>query len=900
MLIRRIFLLFLFFSLPFVITSKTLEFNRISVENGLANNFVRSLYKDSWGYLWIGSTEGIDRYDGWEIKSYNKHLPDEVSRINSIAEDSSHHLWVGTPSGLFTWDRISPSFERITHPILSQSNIKKIINYNHKLFVCADEGLFVVSDKVEQLTFHKDVMRRLSDITDFIIEDDQIYITLEGTIIQYDYKSKSSIITSDSKFSSVYPTATLDFTCIAKHKNSLYLGTYSGGVYYYNLDTKSFSHLEEFENNIILSLQNYGNRLFVGTDANGLRVKDINTRHDVRSYRTENAVYSILKDKNNVLWLGTYTGGVYSASLYITAFQTLVYSDNEELKAANIRSLYYSDNEKYVGTRNGLYIIDKQQKIEHLTPNNSSLKSKVILSIFPYKNSVLLGTYGNGMYKYSSITKKVVPWLAELFQSESIYAFDRDKMDNLWVTTLKGLYVINGKSHIKFNTENSELISNNIYSLKVDNLNRIWIGTMEGVSLYGYVGEKLKLISDFPNGCSSKISHFYLDGDANMWVSTENNGFFVYDENLNMINHSTEEDGLSHNSVSAIIETEGNKYLISTLKGVSLYSLIDNSFLNYKLTDGLPGLTFNSAAAIKGDKNTIILGNVNGVVEYRPNISPTKNEANIILTNIYIGGRELSDVQKQAIGKPIEEVEVFAIKGNNNVGFRVVNTASQSGEKESFLAKLEHKSKTTDWEIIGNRNTVYYSNLAIGKHQFSVKLANSTSAEIKSITIQIKPNWLSSIYIIIILVVVVGIFIILYSKKKQPKKSIEKDKYSNSHLSIDDSKTILNEVKYYIETEKVFLQPELKIRDIASATKHPIRSISQSINQNMNISFGDYINHFRVEEIKRRLDNPDNHHKFTLLAIAKHCGFNSKSSFYRAFKKETGQTPAEYWANIKD
>lgn len=900
MLTRKILILFLFFNLPSIVISSPLEFSHLSVENGLSNNFIRSLYKDAWGYLWIGSSEGIDRYDGWEIKSYNNHFPSEISKINTIAEDSSHYLWIGSESGLFTWDRVSPTFQKITYPLLAQAKIKKILSHKGQLFVCTNNGLFVISDKIEQLTFHKDAMKEISAITDFIIEDDQLYITSPEAIIQYDYKSKSSIITSKNQLLSELPSSLLDFTCITKLKNTLYLGTHAGGVYSYNLDTKTFSLVKGFDNNIILSIEIYGNRLFVGTDANGLKVKDLDRRTNVRSYRTENAVYCILKDKNNVLWLGTYTGGVYASSLSEKAFQTVIFENNENFKKANIRSLYFTENEKLIGTRNGLYIIDKQNDIEHLSSDNSTLKSKVILTIFPFKNSILLGTYGNGLYNYSDRTHKAKPWLPQIFQSQSIYAFDKDRDDNLWITTLEGLHIVNGEKHTFFNSNNSELLSNQIYALKIDQLNRVWIGTMQGLSLYGLEKGELKLISDFPDSPKAKITHFYLSDDSHMWVSTENNGFLIYDENHREQNHFTQKEGLCHNSVSSIIKTEDNKYLISTLKGASLYNPLDNTFQNYNLTDGLPGLTFNSGAVLMNANKTIFLGNVNGIVEYKPNVDIIDTKAHIIITNIYVGGKELSDLQKQAIGKPIEEIKTFSIKGNNNVGFKVVNTAAQNSTNEGYLVKLERNKKPQEWEAIGSKGTVYYSNLAPGTHQFSAKLASSTSQEIKTITIRIKSDWFSNIYIIVILIVLISIIVFLYFKKRQPKKVANKDKYSNSLLSVDDGKTILNELKIYIEKEEVFLQPELKIRDIATATKYPIRSISQAINQNMNISFGDYINHFRVNEIKKRLDNPDNHHKFTLLAIAKNCGFNSKSSFYRAFKKETGQTPAEYWSNIKE
>jgi AraC-like DNA-binding protein len=124
------------------------------------------------------------------------------------------------------------------------------------------------------------------------------------------------------------------------------------------------------------------------------------------------------------------------------------------------------------------------------------------------------------------------------------------------------------------------------------------------------------------------------------------------------------------------------------------------------------------------------------------------------------------------------------------------------------------------------------------------------------------------------------------------------EKYKFSKIPENHSTLIIQELKRYMEEKKPYLNAELKLADLASEIKYPLHEISQVLNQDLNQSFSDFINRYRVEEVKKRMEDKA-YAKYTFIAIAQQCGFNSKTSFYRIFKNETGKTPADYLKELK-
>ncbi|MDA3853190.1 MAG: hypothetical protein PF444_02975, partial [Bacteroidales bacterium] len=480
-----------------VITADTIasySFSHLSLENGLSNNFVKSIYKDSLGYLWFGTLDGIDRYDGQEIRNFNDYFSQDAMTmsVTSVYDDGTL-LWIGTDNGLFYWDRMADHFVPVLNEKVAQKRIGKIgsLGSQYILFNTSDSfyTLDIHSLEIEEFFFHKEVRPIHKQITDFIVGDNELYFCSEEGFVQLDLLRNCSIVYNRSHFGKLCDGS---FTCMTKVDNSLYLGTSSDGIIRFNLETSIFSAVEGFEQSIILSLTSYDSTLYVGTDSNGLLIYDIDKCHIqaiVNDHRdpssiASNAIYALLIDDNETLWTGTYTGGVSYSSLKNKNFQFYSLTSNYSLSNKSIRSLCFSNSHRFIGTRDGLYVIGDQGQVDYFSIENSVLEAKIILTLFEYKGTVLIGTYGGGIYSYSFATNKISKLNFEHFNGEMIYAFKEDKEGSLWIATLSGLYKVREQNVLRYDAESSDIVSDHIYALEFDSSGRLWIGTDKGAAVY--------------------------------------------------------------------------------------------------------------------------------------------------------------------------------------------------------------------------------------------------------------------------------------------------------------------------------------------------------------------------------------------------------------------------------
>lgn len=898
-------------------------FKHISVEDGLSNNFVKSIYKDHFGYLWFGTLDGINRYDGAEIRTFNGYFPKNTKSVTSIFEDSHGKMWIGTETGLFYWDRIAGSFTKFNNKKLGDKRIHKILGYGNDslLFFSGSDFFFIDSQSLElrSISFHKDIHNLLSHITDFYVADDQLYISTEGGFIEYDLVARSSLLYNKSNLGE---DDYLHFSCLTKHENLLFFGTPSKGVISFNLETRKFAKIVGTEGSIVLSLSCSEDCLFIGTDSNGLLVYDfkqeqINRIEHVDNFPSSissNAVYSILIDENKTLWTGTYAGGVSFSSLKNNSFK--IYNSVNDVSFFNksIRSLCFCDSVRLIGTRDGLYVLNGQERVKYFSMQNSVLKAKIILSMFQNNNeTVLVGTYSGGIYEYSVKSEKLKEWKADWFSGQCIYAFEQDSLGNLWIGTLDGIFKVHDNNVTKYDAQNSPIQENLIYALKIDRLNRLWVGTDKGVKVYDNSNDQLVQITDFKALSGYKVSSFYCDSRNMMWVATEKHGLYSINENLEVKLSILKEDGLCDNSVSSIIEAETGEYWISTLKGMTRYSSYNHSFDNFFFSNGLPGLVFNPNAVIKDELGILWFGNEKGLVYFDPeSIKENSNESNLILTDIYIGGKQINENLLNKLDIPVENVEVLSLRGkDNNIGFRFINLFVPLASETRYAVKLEEKnSDDNEWIKLDYQRKVYFNSLKPGNYKFYMGVVDRADLvlpdSVKVLRIRITSEWYQSlaVFLTVLFFLITAVFLFIYLIKKARNKLAwyndqTKEKYEFSRLDELHSSELFSEIKDYLASSQLYLNSELKIADLAKLMNYSTQEISQAINQNLGQGFTDFINHYRVLEIKKKMKDPANKN-LTLTAIAEKCGFNSKSSFYRAFKKVSGQTPAEYWSEIHD
>jgi len=926
--LRKVLLFIFLGCIPLLSFGNDLSFSKLSVENGLSNNLVKAIYKDSYGFIWFGTLEGLDRYDGVEIRPYSSKFPETVENVYAIAEDYGKHLWVGTTTGLFRYDSMSDKFERIN---IDSTKIKVqslALLPDSSLCVGTTNGIYLVNTKTKQsehYLFTNVHNSNTSNITGIYPDrHGNVWLSTLSGLIRFTVTDKKNDF---YLFRTVREDAVNSFTSICSIGNKLYLGTTSNGIVEFDLSSKVFSQSISTDNNIILTISSDSkDRLFVGTDGGGLKVINVRTRkvdtienlENNSSSISSNSIYSFYLDENNRYWIGTYTGGVNFTKNITGSFKLHPVTSNYPDANKSIRSFYFApDGTQYFGTRNGFIQINKggAAKFFQVKQNDKNgLRSNIILSVYPFQGDILIGTYGGGISRFSVAEQKIKPFLdSETFLRGNTYGFATDNKGNLWIATFNGIYKYSpaDKSIINFNKQNSGLKSDEIFEITFDSKGRLWLGTMLGTTVMTTAGDRLGKI-DLPATAVNnlKTNYIYEDQAGNIWICTERGGLIMIDQELTKSKTYYDTEGLPDNSVCAIIESSTGEYWISTLKGFCKFSSPSQKFTKYSLSDGLPGLVFCPAANYLSPDGTLYFGNEKGLVYFTPSeATETALKSKIRLTDFYLFGKAVKPGSESVLEQPIESTNMIQLNDRSgSIGFRFVALNYINPADNDYQYKLEGFDK--EWRNNSSNNTAFYEKLKPGSYTFRVRNTNESddnSSNNVAVRIVISRSFFGSplFFGFILMLALAGAYIMIkYIKKLQKagKRFIEIpekfEKYKGSKVTETHSSLIIKELKRYMEEKKPYLNAELKLADLASEINYPLHEISQVLNQVLNQSFSDYINKYRVEEVKRCMEDKACA-KFTLIAIAQQCGFNSKTSFYRIFKNETGKTPADYLSELK-
>nr|MBX2876608.1 helix-turn-helix domain-containing protein [Saprospiraceae bacterium] len=765
------------------------------------------------------------------------------------------------------------------------------------------------------------------NVTDLLLmEGGQCWITTTSGLISYHLHSEKSQVYTCS----LGPTVSYNsFTSVCSIGERLYLGTASMGIVEFDRMSHTFSSGIAIDNRLILNLASDGEKfVYAGTNGGGVKIIDVVTgtvenviaRQSKPESLSSNSIYALLLDGDGRFWVGTYSAGLCFSNIVEGSFKVFDLSADHPDINKSIRSFYFDSNgSKYYGTRNGFAATSANGVFNFFQSSHTeSLKSNIILSIYPYEAHLLIGTYGGGVSQYSLAEPSMTPFLAHTPLSQgNIYDFAQDSTGALWITSFEGLFRYSPQNNelINFNTQNSTLINDQLFAITFDSKERLWVGSMAGVQALewgeqGLIPIDLSVIPDN----RFKTNYVYEDRDAQIWICTERGGLIQLDPDLTKSTQYRRKDGLPDNSICTIVEDQEGNYWISTLKGLCRFSPAAKAFVKYSMADGIPGLVFTPAASYLQEDGTIYLGNEKGLVHFKPaDLDEANSAAKIMITDFYLSGKEVLPQEGTVLTSVMEETqEIRLATQKNDIGFRFISLNYINASNNRYQYKLEGLDQ--EWKDNGSNNTVFFEDLEAGNYTFRVRNSNDSglaAANEAQVKIFIRASFFTSslFYALLLGTVLFGGIVLIRHIQSLPHKIKKKidhskstQKYNGSRISLDRSDAIITELRRQMKEEKLYLNPNLKLLDISNQINYPMNEISQVLNQHLNQNFPDFINKYRVEEVKN-LMSQEEFQRFTLVAIAQQCGFNSKTSFYRIFKKETGQTPAdylrEYWQRLE-
>ncbi|KAB2846449.1 MAG: hypothetical protein F9K45_01850 [Melioribacteraceae bacterium] len=738
----------------------TSDFSNFTIKDGLANNYIRCIFQDKQGFLWIGTSSGLNKYDGYKFTVYKFNPSDTTTisnnRITCVTDFDENHVLVGTDFGFNILNKFSGKSKRVYLP----SNIKGQIPSNAavKIFVDSEgtifigtfgAGLYIYDSKNSEFKYYINDPDNIGDSSlDYILDifedsEKRLWLTSYGGLTEFLKKEKRFINYRPDK-NNKFSVSNKVVTGIAeKDKNNLWIGTIEG-INVFNKITKQFTnysnssepYLDKSRINDITNSRN--NKLLFATFAKGLSILD-NSTGKLENINPANSQYSpqdayvtaIFEDKSENIWLGTAAAGLFKYIQKKKEFNSLRIpeADNESGRQNIIYSIF-EDSQKniWLGAEQGIF--KKPKGSQNVLPQfKNELQFKSATSIIEdYQNNIWVGT-GSGLYVYSPHGKLLKTFFRDRnnprkLKSDTISFLFKDSKNEIWVGTFyEGLSKYNYKDDTFFNypcaqLNDTSLSGYNVTAITEDKQNNLWIGTSQGLSVLNPAKNTFKHFTHNPGSENSLPSNSILslafDDNMNLWIGTYGGGLVKYDGG--MFNVYLEKDGLPSSVITQIINNKPGYLWISTDNGICEFDILNNKIISYGSDDGLQSLEFNSTSGINASDGIIYFGSDNGLHYFSPE-SIIKNTITpeTVITSIKVLNKEMIDVLKKDGNLELDY-------NQNYIAIEFSSLDFTNPEKNNYAYKL---SGNNEWVELKERRYVDFADLQPGNYTFTVKGSNN-------------------------------------------------------------------------------------------------------------------------------------------------------------------------------
>lgn len=895
----------------------------LSVSDGLSDLVVNALYKDTLGFVWIGTGNSVERFDGIHLRHYPIPGGDEkLKRVNVIAETDGNRLWIGNGMGLWRLNQEQTALDPIVPDRINGAVYSLLHDGKGTLYIGSEKGLFVYKEgNLEQLLLDKNVFSASNAITGLSLDG-------QGRVWMATKRGLYSLRLSDKKVEAYHNVENDKHICafnnIARIGPMIYLGTMEQGIISFDTRSGKFEHFVDVGCNIISSLSTDGkNLLYVGTDGNGVHFIATDQRKVVRTMRHQtgnseslrsNSVYSLLVDRDGMVWIGFYQLGLDYSLYQNDLFATYAFPPYFHSKDIPVRALAINGHEKLIGSRDGLFFID-EQKNRFKSFKSPEMRSGMIFCILFYKGEYYVGTYGGGMYIFNPETltlRDFRPDEAQPFTKGHIFCIKLDFEQKLWIGTSQGVYCYkDGREVAHFTSANSKLPEGNVYEIYFDSTRKGWICTENGMCIWDPSSEKLRT-DIFPEGFihKEKVRVVYEDSGHELYFFPDKGALFVSDLSMNRFRRLQPGTPLEGRDGMFVIEDSKKWLWMGTNDGLFHYDKQDN-FVPYNFVDGIPGSVFTLCPPICDAEGNFWFGNSKGLI-YLDVAGMSRKERNfypVKVTDVHINGRPpVSPITTMENGTPKVELE----SSQKNVTFRFSDFSYTSPAFMAYEYQLEGEDE--GWVAVAGRSEATYYDLSSGSYVFKVRRMGQPESETRMMVEKASAfsGWgASGIAVMALLaggvyywfrrrnrkVVLPVVPVAEESSTPVEVKPVSEEKYKSVKVSPEECKRLAKKLEVVMHRDKPYMHPDLKIADLAIAIDTSAHTLSYLFNQYLKHNYYDYINDYRIAEFKR-LVNTDEYAKYTLSALAEHCGFSSRASFFRYFKKATGITPNEYIRSI--
>jgi len=786
--------------------TNVLSFDYFSQADGLPNNQIQCIFQDKIGWIWLGTSQGLSRFDGYRFVNF-VHSPEDSSSLSGdlvrvIFEDSKGNLLIGTENGgLNVFDREK---ERFLHPYKNLPEFKSkevsvntiIEDHEGNLYLGTDRSLLKV-----------DKFGHLSEVIPHFMDPAQGFSGNFIRALQFD------------------------------NSGNLWIGT-TNGLFEYHPDSNliesvPFPLLNERSREVFEVFRDDDGLLWIGTYSNGILIVDPVTKsvHHLKLdpyYQRTETIRAISKGVLGDYWIGT-RGGlyIYSKNKGVTGFFRHDDRDNKSLANNSVLDIFHdARGETWIGTRGGLNLLAKSKQVFHsfsaLPNDNHYLNSSIIYTFWmDKKERIWVGTEDGGINIYDPEKGTFRYLTAQENNTNSISqncvkAFLDDRKGNLWIGTFwGGIDVLNMESgvirHFRHSPDNPQSLSDDrVWALCLDNEGGIWVGTSAGIDRYDPetrsfrhfpklvqnnqvywisidsdrniwigTGDEIVIYDPYNESITRYSEHsraFLEDSGKRYWIATLDKGIALYSKTGGALKYYSKHDGLSNNQALCILEDDNHYLWISTSNGLSKFDTKTEKFRNFTSRDGLRNNQFTYGAAYKADDGELLFGGISGFNMFNPGDILTEDiHVPLVFTELRVFNKPvpIGDGKDAILKTSISETSHLVLKNNQKVftlEFTALDFVNNTGNLYSYYLEGFDKG----WNEPSTSRTATYTNLYPGDYTLKIKRVspgNPSADEDLMLNITVLPPlwmtwWFRTIMILLILTLAYFLIMFLVNREK--------------------------------------------------------------------------------------------------------------------------------------
>ena len=774
-------------------------FRTLDIRNGLSQNTVYQILQDKNGFMWVGTKDGLNRYDGLSFRVYKKENSTLGKNfITALYEDHKGNIWVGTDGGVYIYNPKLDSFSAFNQVSNSGICIKDFVTmiggdeHNNIWISVENQGLFSYRDVGKELTNYLG-NSGLANVTRFWLSGKTCWLALYADNLYY---SKDNFKTAlkpfrNSEGEEIFKGDIINWQVNGPH-NCVYVASVNGLTEINQTSGKTRRLLNAY----VRTLQfKSDDELWAGTET-GLYI--YNLTRDVLTHVTvpnqddsyalsDNAIYSLCRDKENGMWIGSYFGGVNYYPYQWTYFEKFYPRDDLKHFGRRVREICESnDGTLWIGTEDkGLFNFNPMTgKIE---PFEHPAIYKNVHGLCLDEDELWVGTFSGGLNRVNLRTKQVKHYskgdTENSMMANDAFTICKTASKDIWIGTTSGL--------LKYNRSTDDFMRipqlRNMFTYDIleDFNGNLWFATFSnGVFCYNVRNRRWKNYQFDKNNPSSlpynKVIGIYEDNKKRLWFMTLGEGFCRYNPQTDNFTRYNMSQGFPSNTIYEMIDDNKGNLWITTNNGLVCFNPEADTKRVYTTANGLLSNQFNFQSAFRDKKGRIYLGSINGFIVFDPETFVENSFLPpIVITDFYLFNKRLSvespDSPLKGSITYLDEIELDA--NQNSFSLQVAALSYQAPEMNRLEYKLEGFDR--EWYAVGRNSIINYSNLPYGTYVLHIKGSNSDgkwNAVEKILNIRIRPPfylspWAYAVYIILTLCSLLSL--IVFFRKRTRQKHVQ-------------------------------------------------------------------------------------------------------------------------------